>query len=430
MDLQRFLKAVQVLTGCSVVVLAIYNFITVPLTDFQTVVLNAYLVFFGLILALSGALGASVCVKATRDAARAEDESLPLAGATVTFELSLSAPLIEHLGAEPPLLLGVSAKGAGGVDALLAKARAAPSSVVPAAARPATPSAASLLSVTPGHTSAMGSQQSPAPWDEAAPRAPSTSVGTGLRAIRAAKAAAAALAEESRPAANDASKRRELRAAVRAEAQTIVAAVTQEFELASRREAVLEAAAAQKRAAVEAIASTPSARPAAAPLPATPEERARRRKLLVLHALNATGAYYALKEALKRAISTYVQQSWVRDDAAALSQAFVAQLYSEVLDDAFCALNGAASEARAIERAAAIGIAPPAAVVPPPPAAFVVQVTAELAAVADAEMAGEEARAASLLAKVCLVSALLFLRRARNCYARRASISAFPAWNK
>jgi hypothetical protein len=59
MDLQRFLKAVQVLTGCSVVVLAIYNFITVPLTDFQTVVLNAYLVFFGLILALSGALGAS-----------------------------------------------------------------------------------------------------------------------------------------------------------------------------------------------------------------------------------------------------------------------------------------------------------------------------------------------------------------------------------
>ena len=150
----------------------------------------------------------------------------------------------------------------------------------------------------------------------------------------------------------------------------------------------------------------------------------------MLHALNATGAYYALKEALKRAISTYVQQSWVRDDAAALSQAFVAQLYSEVLDDAFCALNGAASEARAIERAAAIGIAPPAAVVPPPPAAFVVQVTAELAAVADAEMAGEEARAASLLAKVCLVSALLFLRRARNCYARRASISAFPAWNK
>ena len=59
MGLQKILKALQVLTGTSVVVLGIYTFITARLTDFQAVVLNAYLVFFGLILALSGALGAS-----------------------------------------------------------------------------------------------------------------------------------------------------------------------------------------------------------------------------------------------------------------------------------------------------------------------------------------------------------------------------------
>ena len=59
MDLQKVLKFVQVLTGVSVVILGIYTFITVDLTNFQAVVLNAYLVFFGLLLALSGALGAS-----------------------------------------------------------------------------------------------------------------------------------------------------------------------------------------------------------------------------------------------------------------------------------------------------------------------------------------------------------------------------------
>ena len=59
MDLQKVLKFVQVLTGVSVVILGIYTFITVDLTNFQAVVLNAYLVFFGLLLALSGTLGAS-----------------------------------------------------------------------------------------------------------------------------------------------------------------------------------------------------------------------------------------------------------------------------------------------------------------------------------------------------------------------------------
>ena len=58
-SLQKVLKAVQVLTGCSVVVLGVYNFISSSIVDFRNVVLNIYFVFFGLILMLAGALGSS-----------------------------------------------------------------------------------------------------------------------------------------------------------------------------------------------------------------------------------------------------------------------------------------------------------------------------------------------------------------------------------
>ena len=58
-SLQQVLKGVQVVVGVCVVVVGIYNFITINLLNFQFVVLNTGNILFGLLLALAGSLGSA-----------------------------------------------------------------------------------------------------------------------------------------------------------------------------------------------------------------------------------------------------------------------------------------------------------------------------------------------------------------------------------
>ena len=227
-----------------------------------------------------GALGVSVSTTLALDVALAADESLPLAGANVRFNVALSAPLIEHLGSSPPLILGDASLGALGVAQLLAEARAAATPATrPSSAVGASPQGASktpLLSDTPSNSTAS-------PLASMA-----TQVGSGLRAIRAARVEqdAAKAAAYVDPTAS----LLKLRAAIQDEAQTIVAAVAQEYELATKSEALLFTAQVARHEELNTLAAdtgraiSPSAREGLDP---TLEERARRRALLVMHALNS-----------------------------------------------------------------------------------------------------------------------------------------------